>query len=198
MLSLENGKKIVKFGREVIKSILKNEDIKLSNLENFFNEKSGVFVTIHTYPEHMLRGCIGIPEPIMPLQKAIIEAGASVIHDPRFPTLKETEFNDIIIEITVLTKPIPIEYEEPKELLHKITIGKDGLIIRYRGRIGLFLPQVPVEQGWNVEEYLTNLCYKAGLSPDTWLEKDASILYFQGQIFSEVKPNGMIKENKIQ
>jgi len=87
---------------------------------------------------------------------------------------------------------------DTRELLHKITIGKDGLIIRYRDRSGLFLPQVPVEQGWNVEEYLTNLCYKAGLSPDTWLEKEASILYFQGQIFSEVKPNGMIKENKMQ
>ena len=197
MLDLEEGKKIVKFAREVIRSFLKNEDIKLSNIENFFNEKSGVFVTIHTYPNHSLRGCIGISEPIMPLQKAIIEASSSVIHDPRFPTLKEKEFDQIIVEITVLSKPIPIEYKEPIELLQKITVGRDGLIIRYKGRSGLFLPQVPIEQSWDIEEYLTNLCYKAGLSPDTWFEKNVIIQRFQGQIFTEIKPNGSVKEKKI-
>ena len=61
MFKPEEGRKIVKYAREVIESILNNQIIKKTNFENFFEDKLGVFVTIHTYPSNNLRGCIGIP-----------------------------------------------------------------------------------------------------------------------------------------
>ena len=195
MFTIDEGIQGVKFARSVVEAYVKQETMP-SVTESFFNKKRGVFVTLHTYPDKLLRGCIGIPEPILSLNKAIIEAGTSVTHDPRFSPLQQEQLDTIIVEITLLTKPEPIKYKSPEELKEKITIGRDGLIIRYHGRSGLFLPQVPIEQGWDVETYLTHLCFKAGLPPDAWFDKEADIYSFQGQIFAEDKPYGQIREHK--
>jgi uncharacterized protein len=194
MFSALEGTNAVMFARDVVESYVKDAPLPKIDKTSRFHQKLGVFVTLHTYPDHMLRGCIGIPEPIMPLNQAIIEAGTSVTHDPRFPPLQENELDSVIVEITLLTKPMPIVSDDPKNLLKKIIIGKDGLIIRYRGQSGLLLPQVPFEQGWDTEDFLMHLCLKAGLAPDAWFEKDAVISSFQGQIFTEIKPKGPIEE----
>jgi uncharacterized protein (TIGR00296 family) len=62
---------------------------------------------------------------------------------------------------------------------------------------GLLLPQVPVEQAWEKEEYLSHTCMKAGLPPDAWFDKSTKISKFQGQIFTEIKPHGPIKETHL-
>ena len=45
---------------------------ELSEEADKFNEKQGVFVTLHK--DTHLRGCIGFPSPTYPLNTAIIEA----------------------------------------------------------------------------------------------------------------------------
>jgi uncharacterized protein (TIGR00296 family) len=197
MFSITEGSQAVEYARKIVESFTKHDPIPQTQSTPFFNTKLGVFVTLHTYPDHSLRGCIGIPEPVMTLQKAIIEAATSVTHDPRFPPLSKHELDKIIVEVTILTKPKLIEYNKPQELVKKITIGTDGLIITCKGRSGLLLPQVPVEQNWDVEDFLTHLCFKAGLAPDAWFEKEVRIYKFQGQIFTEAKPRGTIKENTL-
>ena len=197
MFKSEEGKKIVKYAREVIESILNNQKINKTNFENFFDEKLGVFVTIHTYPSHNLRGCIGIPRPIMSLKNSISEASKSVIKDPRFPPLIKDELNKIIIEVTILTNPEKIIVSKPEDYIKEINIGKDGLIIEKGFNSGLLLPQVPIEQGWNIKEYLSNICLKAGLYPDSWMNSDVILYKFSGQIFTEVNPNGDIKEKSL-
>ena len=197
MLNFEDGKKTVKFAREVIESILKQDTIRSPTLEKFFDEKSGVFVTIHTFPSYTLRGCIGIPKPIMSLKNSITEASKSVIKDPRFPPLLEDELDKIIIEVTILTKPTKINVKKPEEYITEIKIGRDGLIIENGFNSGLLLPQVPIEQGWDINEYLANICLKAGLPSDSWVDKETRIYKFFGQVFSEIKPNGEIKEKNL-
>ena len=64
-------------------------------------------------------------------------------------------------------------------------MGRDGLMIDYMGRSGLLLPQVPVEEGWGVGEFLGHLCMKAGLPPDTWTEEPVIIKAFQAEIVKE-------------
>ena len=73
MLSLEDGKKAVIFARNVIENFVKNESEPSDKLADIFNEKQGAFVTIHTFPETNLRGCIGIPLPVMSLKQAVIK-----------------------------------------------------------------------------------------------------------------------------
>jgi uncharacterized protein (TIGR00296 family) len=197
MLSLNEGRKATEFARVIIESKVNEQPLQSSQHPPIFKEKRGVFVTLLTYPKHELRGCIGIPYPIMKLEDALVEAARSSTRDPRFLPLKPGELTSVIVEVTVLTKPELISVNNPKEYLKKIRIGRDGLIINYSGRSGLLLPQVPVEQGWDVEEFLTNLCWKAGLLPDSWFEEDAEIHKFLGQIFTETSPKGKIKEKVL-
>jgi len=147
-------------------------------------EKRGVFVTIYKNPKE-LRGCIGLPYPQQPLIEGIIEAACETCEDPRFPPLSKEELKDIFIEVSVLTKPELIKVKNPKEYLKEIKIGKHGLILINGSSGGLFLPQVPVEQKWNCEQYLENLCYKAGLTSDIWLDPLTKIYKFETKIFSE-------------
>ena len=100
------------------------------------------------------------------------EAAVSSTRDPRFHALKERELDQVIIEVTILTTPSQIIVNQPSDFPQQITIGKDGLIIKHHGRSGLLLPQVPLEQGWDAEEFLTQLCFKAGLPPDAWFDSD--------------------------
>ncbi|UCH72588.1 MAG: TIGR00296 family protein, partial [Thermoplasmatales archaeon] len=165
MLSLEQGIKAVTFARRIIESFVENKKTPLSDFGELFNEKQGVFVTIHAFPNLDLRGCIGIPLPIMSLKNAIIEAAKSATKDPRFFPITKNELENIIIEVTILTKPELINVNNPKEYLNKIKIGRDGLIVEKDFYKGLLLPQVPVEQGWDKKEFLSNTCMKAGLLP---------------------------------
>jgi uncharacterized protein (TIGR00296 family) len=197
MLTFTSGTKAVRFARQVITAYVTHQPTPLGDLGKPFQEKQGVFVTLHTYPEHDLRGCIGIPLPVMTLSDAIVESARSATQDPRFPPLTASELPMVIVELTVLTKPELIKVKQPKEYLSQITIGRDGLIVEQGFYKGLLLPQVPVEQGWDKEEFLSYTCTKAGLLPDAWFEKTTKISKFSGQIFTEEKPNGPVKEKTL-
>ncbi len=197
MMNRAEGIAAVQFARKVIEEYVTHHSTPSSGLGKSFHGKQGVFVTLHTFPNHELRGCIGIPLPVMPLEDAIIESAQSATRDPRFPPLKARELESIIVEITILTTPEVIRVREPKEYPANISIGRDGLIVEQGFYKGLLLPQVPIEQQWTVEEFLSNTCMKAGLLPDAWFEKNTKISKFTGQIFTETKPNGPIKETRL-
>ena len=197
MLSLEEGKKTVIFARNVIEQYVKNNTIPSNHIKDNFTEKQGAFVTIHTHPNHNLRGCIGIPLPIMPLKDAIVEAAKSATQDPRFPPLAIDELDSIIVEVTILSPPEIINVEKPEDYPNEIKIGRDGLIVEQGFYKGLLLPQVPIEQGWDKEEFLSHTCMKAGLMPDAWFDKSTKISRFSGQVYSEIEPRGEIEEKKL-
>jgi len=196
--SLSEGEFLVKTARKIIESYLaSNERLKIDAGEKF-KKKLGVFVTIESHPKKELRGCIGYPYPTEPLITALANAAISAaVHDPRFPPVTKKEFDGLVVEITVLTEPKEVKVNDRKEMLEKIVVGKHGLIIEYGPFSGLLLPQVPVEYKWSSEEFLAQVCWKAGLSPDMWLDKNALVYSFEGQIFSEDSPNGKVVEKKI-
>ncbi len=180
---------LVKLSRRVIENYVKGLPVeKPQNYPKEFERKQGAFCTINSYPSGSLRGCIGVPYPIMPLIDAVIEASKSACNDPRFPPLEERELPNVTIELSILTPPKEIKPSE-------IVIGRDGLIISHPMGSGLLLPQVPVEYGWTVDEYLKNLCYKAGLGEDCW--KHGRLYAFQAKIYKELKPGGKVVEWKI-
>jgi len=192
-LSDSDGVFLVKTARKAVTEFLSNGNMmKLeSDLEEKFSFNSGVFVTLNN-PDG-LRGCIGFPMPEKKLSHAIVEGAiAAATEDPRFPSVKTNELDDIMFEVTVLTPPVEIDVSDPMEYLEKIKVGRDGLIIRHSFSSGLLLPQVPIEYGWNVEEFLQHTCEKAGLARDTWKNESVKIEKFEGIIFKEETPNGAI------
>ncbi|MDR3206647.1 MAG: TIGR00296 family protein [Candidatus Methanoplasma sp.] len=158
-----------------------------------FSERKGVFVTISEHPSGVLRGCVGYPEPRLSLGEALLSSAAAACHDARFPDLTPEEASRCTFSVTVLTAPMEMNSTSPEDLMSKIKIGRDGLMIDLHGRRGLFLPQVPVEWNWNATEYLARLSLKAGLRRDAWTNPEAKISSFQGEVFSEVSPRGGIK-----
>lgn len=193
LFNLRDGKDFVKIARKSIAYYLHTGALlKESAPDAKYNEKRGVFVTLHSFPEKELRGCIGFPEPVAPLWRAIIEnAVNAAFSDPRFAPLQGKELDKIIIEVSVLTKPVAMRCER-NALTEKIKIGRDGLIIRKGNCAGLLLPQVASELKWNSEQFLCALCGKAGLDENSWKDKGAEICTFQSQIFAEEKPNGKV------
>jgi uncharacterized protein (TIGR00296 family) len=191
----EDGERAVRFARDVILDELTFKGVA-RDLPRSFDEPSGAFVTINTYPALALRGCIGYPGPSFPLGETIEHAARAACHDPRFLDLEEQELNEIVVEVTILTPPEPIIAKNKTDLLHMIIIGKHGLMLEYHGRRSVFLPQVPIEWKWSVLEYLENLCQKAGIGKDKWKDKDCHVLSFKGKIFRETTPYGEVVEVK--
>jgi AmmeMemoRadiSam system protein A len=141
-------------------------------------ERRGAFVTLRK-PDG-LRGCIGRIEPDAPLSIMLPEvARQAALDDPRFPPVQAAELPDIRIEVSLLTPPAPVAH--PPD----IVVGRDGLIVAARGHRGLLLPQVAVEYGWSVDEFLAHTCRKAGLPALAWREKNVRVLSFQAEVFGE-------------
>lgn len=188
--SQEDGKLLVTTARKTVEVFLKNNSkLKNPEFESRFNFDSGVFVTINK--QGNLRGCIGYPLPIRKLSESLIDASiAAATQDPRFSPVTLQELDNIIFEVTVLTNPEEIKASNPAEYLSAIKVGRDGLIVKKDDQSGLLLPQVPLEYGWDEEEFLGHTCEKAGLERDTWRDNpSAKILKFQGIVFKEKFPN---------
>lgn len=198
MLTLEEGKFLVKLARQTVESYLRTgEKIPTPTTTERLRERRGVFVTLTKNGE--LRGCIGHPLPTMPLVEAVMDAAiSSATRDPRFPSASAEELRDIKIEVSVLSEPEVIKVKNPREYPKYVVVGRDGLMIEWSGYAGLLLPQVPVEYKWDAEEFLSHLCMKAGLMPDHWLRKDVSISRFSAQIFAEKSPGGVIEEHTFR
>ena len=187
-ISDEDGVILVQMARyAVTEYITNNNKISEQSFKEKFSFNAGVFVTIND--KSGLRGCIGFPLAVKKLSDALTNAAISAsTDDPRFPSVKEDELNDLVFEVTVLS--------DTKEISAKI--GRDGLIIEKDFQLGLLLPQVPVEYNWNTEDFLKHACHKAGLPSESWKDKTTKISKFQGVIFREVLPNGEIIREKFQ
>lgn len=193
MLTLEQGKKLIKLARDSIRTYFSKKEPRVTkDIKKEFSSAMGVFVTLHRGNE--LRGCIGYPEPIMALYDGVIKASRSAaFSDPRFTPLSREGFDSIRIEISVLTQPRAIEVRNPEDYIKHIKIGRDGLLVRGTFNSGLLLPQVAVEQRWDARTFLDQTCVKAGLEPNSWHDFEACRVYsFQGQVFSEQSPDGNV------
>jgi uncharacterized protein (TIGR00296 family) len=199
MFDIKQGSKLVMLARSAVERSMKSEKSFYEKVEDpDLKKEDGVFVTILTFPERELRGCVGFPTGSGPLCESVQSAArSSAFEDTRFRRMDAKELKNVIFEVSVLSKPESIQMKGQKDYLSKIEIGKDGLILQNGPFYGLLLPQVPVEFGWDVGEFLKNLCYKAGLTPD-WIEDDDTRLWkFQSQIFEEKEPGGEVVEIKL-
>jgi AmmeMemoRadiSam system protein A len=137
----------------------------------------GAFVTISCRGE--LRGCLGRLSPDPPLA-ALIRHLAQVVadSDPRFDVVRPGELDEISIEISVLTPAREIASVD------EIEVGRHGLIAEQGARSGLLLPQVAVEHGWSLQEFIRHTCLKAGLAANAW-QRGASLFVFEAEVFGE-------------
>lgn len=173
------------------KSILESLSGEFNIDETFFinnskdynlTEQRATFVTLNL--NGRLRGCIGSLVAYRTLFDDIVSnAQFAALGDPRFPPLTLDEFENIEIEISILTVPKLLTYSSVEDLKNKITPLKDGIILQHNGRQATFLPLV-WEQLPTFEEFFEHLSYKAGLTPDC-LEELPPIYTYQAEIIEE-------------
>ncbi len=148
---------------------------------------AGCFVTLSN-TRTGLRGCIGIFERTRPLYKNVISRAVAASQDSRFQfnPVSYEEMKDIIIEISVLTEPRPLEFDSPRDLMDKLRPGIDGVILSTRYGSSTYLPQV-----WDMfpgkEAFLSSLCEKHGAPADTWRREydHIHVQVYQALVFGE-------------
>jgi len=166
---------LLKLARESIKGYLNGKNVEVSDdIKKKYAEKKACFVTLTKDGD--LRGCIGSLEARQELWKDVIDNAVNAgFNDPRFPELDGEELDDVKIEISVLSNPEKLSYENPEDLLRKID-DKMGIILKKGFHSATFLPQV-WEQLPDKQVFLEHLCMKAGLFQDDW--KKAEIKFYR-------------------
>lgn len=148
-----------------------------------FQARNGTFVTLKIGGR--LRGCIGSLVGREPLVQGVrTNAINAAFHDPRFQPLTPKEFDQVIIEVSVLTDPKPLSYDNASDLIKKLQPNIDGVIIRKGFASATFLPQV-WDQLPKAEVFLSHLCMKAGIQGDAWKQGDLEVETYQVQYFEE-------------
>ena len=183
-LNREEKMFLLRLARETLEYYLKNQtvpDIKESELTQNLKKVQGCFVTLNKHGN--LRGCIGHILPQIPLYQCVIQNSINAaLHDMRFQPVSYDELKDIDIEISVLSVPKPLEFQNSEELLKKLQPGKHGVVLYYNGKQSTFLPQV-WETIPNKEEFLSHLCLKQFSPPDCW--KSARVDVYEAIVFDE-------------
>jgi len=141
------------------------------------------FVTLTRHG--VLRGCIGHLTAQMPLYQAVMEnARNAALYDYRFEPVAPSELGELTIEISVLTRPRPLEVAGPEELLRCLEPGRDGVILHVGPHAATFLPQV-WEKLRDPRRFMEQLSLKAGCAPDAWRSPDCRVEVYRVEAFSE-------------
>ena len=177
---------LLSLARRSIELAVNRHPLPQLNLEEYtplLRENGASFVTLMI--SEQLRGCIGALEPYQPLVQDVCEhAAAAALEDYRFSPVTPAEVPLIEIEISHLTPPQHLEYENPQDLVNRLRPKVDGVVLRDEFRRSTFLPQV-WEQLPGPEEFLNHLCLKAGLPSEAWKNSELEVLTYQVQYFEE-------------
>ena len=127
---------------------------------------SATFVTLRK--QGALRGCIGTVDAWRPLGEDVrANAVAAAFNDPRFPPLRPDEYDDLAVEVSLLSASVPLRVRDEADALAQLVPGVDGVILTSGRRRATFLPQV-WEQLPDARTFLGELKRKAGLPYDYW------------------------------
>ncbi len=191
VLNEEQGMALVKLARHTIaeklglKDAALPDDVRAVLAQDALQARRGTFVTLKI--RGRLRGCIGNIAATGSIVDSVRQnAVNAAFRDPRFSPLTAAEFDDVDIEVSILTEPKPLAFSDAGDLLSKLRPETDGVIIRRGGAGATFLPQV-WEQLPKPEEFLSHLCLKAGMSADAWKRPGLEVLTYQVQYFEEGK-----------
>ena len=183
-LSPKEKETLLKVARESLELGLRGEKLPPLDTDSPLLQADGAtFVTLTV--NGMLRGCIGALEPYQPLIEDVREhALAAAQNDFRFNPVRPEELDEIEIEISRLTKPVPLEYVDAPDLLKKLRPGVDGLVLKDGFQRATFLPQV-WEKLPDPNVFLSELCMKMGAASNLWQRKKLEVLVYQVEEFHE-------------
>jgi len=179
LLNKEEQQELLNIARTSVEEYVKTgktPDFKTADV--LLNQNIGAFVTLTK--DGQLRGCIGRFSPTdIPLYKVVSQmAIAAATQDKRFYPVSQEELSSLHYEVSVLSDMQKIDNWQD------IEIGKQGVQIRHFTQSGVFLPQVALDNNWDLETFLEELCLqKVGLKEDCYKRDDIEIYVFTAQVF---------------
>lgn len=189
-LTEQEKRTLLQIARDAIAAFLRGHALSLGDypLTEALGERRCAFVTLHNAAGG-LRGCIGTLEARASLAKTVRDhAVHAACHDPRFSAVTSEELGSLSVEISALAPgEVPGTPFLPVASLDEIVVSRDGLYLTHKpsGRGGVLLPQVPVEQGWDLHTFLEGLCRKAGLPSRAWEDPSCLLYRFSAEVFGE-------------
>lgn len=189
MLSEPDGSRLLEIARHSLEAFVRRRERwrpDLSQLPENLLRPGCSFVTLRHLTGD-LRGCLGNTEAREPLAWDVARnAATSASRDPRFDPVAEWELAGLRLEVSVLTPPQPLLFDNYDHLLSLLRPGTDGVILSWQGRRGLLLPQVWARVS-NPADFLQQICLKANL-PGRELQQTPPTITaqtFQVQYFAE-------------
>ncbi len=182
-LTPDQGQVLLRLARNTLQHKLAGDKAIEETDDPALQRRSGTFVTLKIAGN--LRGCIGSLGASESLADGVRHyAIQAAFHDPRFQPLSKEELSQVTIEVSVLTDPRSLTYDDADDLIEKLRPHVDGVTLRKGFAQATFLPQV-WEQLPRPEEFLSHLCMKAGLGAEAWRRGDLEIETYQVQYFEE-------------
>ena len=124
------------------------------------------FVTV--YVEGQLNGCIGSLEPRRPLVADISHnAYHAAFEDPRFARVSAVDVDNVSVHLAILGPLQEMEIAEEGELLQKMRVGTDGIVLDDGARRATFLPAV-WEKIPDPAMFIAQLKRKGRFGADEW------------------------------
>jgi len=182
-MNSDQGKILLTIARAVISKHLGiRADLPKTADHPWLNEPAATFVTLKRHGE--LRGCIGSLKARQPLMDDLQDNAASAaFRDPRFPPLAAEELPDITVEVSILTEPEPMKFDNETDALAQLEPDVDGVIFESSGHRSTFLPQV-WEQLPEPGLFMAHLKQKAGLPAAFWSD-DVRLYRYRVEKFRE-------------
>ena len=150
----------VRLARHAIETLVTSGKLpeRPADLPSEMAERAGVFVSLKKDGE--LRGCIGTVEPTTKniAEEILQNAASAALRDPRFPPVKKEELDALVYSVDVLTEPELVAGADA------LDVKKYGVIVEYRARKGLLLPDLAGVD--TVEEQLRIARQKGGIPDD--------------------------------
>ena len=191
-LTYDDGARAVELARESVESyVLHGQREQPGSMRDAFYARTGAFVRIRsTRGRGRLRGCAGAYRGSDQLGHAVVDAAIQAASgDSCGSEIEPPELSNLTVSVCIVC-----DYAETDTPLDDLELGTHGIVIDKGGSHGWLYPTIPIENGWNEEQFLTHTCRKAGLSPLAWQDNDTTITLFEGQVFRERADGGSVEE----
>jgi AmmeMemoRadiSam system protein B/AmmeMemoRadiSam system protein A len=156
----------------------------------------GSFVSVKR--EGRLRSCCGFLGEDTTVADAVEKAATrTASEDQRFPRVSPLELPYLELETWLLHSPKLLE-AKGHDRAAAVEIGKHGLQVSRGNNRGLLLPGVATEANFTSEQFLQQVCMKAGLPPSLWVEDETQLWTFEGLEFGGPIEANAAKEGALQ
>lgn len=129
---------------------------------------------LSVYLGGQLRGCMG--SRIVSLADDLPPLAALALEDSRFPDYAAGSAAEVAVTVALLHQPLTLGEFTPREVMERIRLGEQALMVYQGDRLGLLLPSAAASLALDAEAFALEVIDKAGITrpPYIWRRFECS------------------------